>query len=292
MTISLRRFIIAAFVLVGGAMVLARGDAFEALQARTAAAGAWVAGVFGAQTTVLGSTIVTSSGPLDVVNTCLPLGITAVFAALVISTETSAKRRIAGLLAALAIVLAANVVRVAVAVWAAQSNAEAFDYLHRGLLQMLPEAFVFIPWLVWSGTGHRREALTFAAWVAGLSVAFSFAWPMIESGFLAFSKAFPAASGAELQPVGASPWLVTGIAVLVAARASLPRRAVAVLSLIAIIAAFELALRILTPALGLSLYDQTSLRSSLTFMAPLVAVVFFAHGRLSGLWAPETEAVV
>lgn len=290
MRVSVTRFLLFSAIFVGSGMLVTDLGGFESLQAITAAASGAVAGILGAPTTVLGSNIVTAAGTIDVVNACLPIGMTAVFSALVVSTETTNSRRLAGLAGVFAVVFVANVIRVTVAIMAAQVGSAFFGYAHGGPLQMLPEALLFVPWLVWSGAEHRKAALAFAGYTALLAIALSLIWPIASAEYLQLRLAILGDSSTMtvgLQPIGASPWLVTGIAVLVAAKGHLRRRALAVALLIAGVIVADFALTVGSSSLGI---DQTLLRGSLTLMAPLLAVVFFVRGRLSTLWSEEAPA--
>lgn len=153
MRVSLPRFALAATVLVSASTAASVAGGLDAVRALTAASAWWVAGVVGLRTTLLGSEIVTASRVLDVATTCLPLGILAVLLAVVLATDTTWPRRFAGLAGAVVAMFVANVLRVVIGVWAAQSAPGVFDALHATVLQLVPMVAALGTWLLWAGRG-------------------------------------------------------------------------------------------------------------------------------------------
>lgn len=288
MKVSLTRFGVSSAVFVSAAAMLTAMDGLEPLQRLTALAAAALAGAFGATTTVVGASIVTAAGPLDIATACLPLGMTAVFVALVVSTDTGMSRRVVGILLALAVALVANVVRLAILVWSAQRDPQAFGSLHQGLLQMLPEVLVFMLWLAWSETEQRPKALKFLGVTLAISLAISLAWPALSSAYMGVLRMATPTSGEVTQAIASSPWLIVGLAVIAAARAKAPARVTAIAWLMGSVVVADLALGFLAPLLSLDPYQRSLAQGSLTVMAPVIAVVLFVHGRPSELWRPET----
>lgn len=155
MNVSLRRFIAAAVVMLGGTAVLTRVHALDSLRRATAASAWWVTGLLGMQTTLIGSEIFTRTRVIDVATACLPMGVLGVYIAAVLATRTGARDTLIGIVVGVAALFAANILRVVVGVWAAQSAPSLFDALHAGVLQFIPAVAALFVWLAWASRSER-----------------------------------------------------------------------------------------------------------------------------------------